>query len=130
MINFLFKNNVQFSIHSLKSNFYYSILVNTKFHYPLYESMWENLFGLDNDRNLEKIYSSKIKQMYAYNIAEFNYKLLYCIVNNNLVVSNGNENVFPLCNTCNLIEYAQHLLFSCGIVKNIWQRVGTFCISK
>lgn len=36
---FLFKTNVQVSIHSLKNIFCYYILVDTKLHYPFYESI-------------------------------------------------------------------------------------------
>lgn len=64
--------------------------------------------------------------MYENDIAEFNYKLLNCIVNNNLAVSKWNENVSPLCDVCKLVEDAQHLLFSCEMVNKIWKRVGTF----
>lgn len=89
--------------------------------------MWEKLFYLETtDFNWENIYFSKIKQMYENNIAEFNYKLLHCIVNNNLAVSKWNENVSPLCDVCKLVEDAHHLLFSCEMVNKIWKRVGTF----
>lgn len=90
--------------------FCYSTLVKTKFLYPLYESMLETLFDLETvDFNCEKFYTSKIKQLYKNNITEFNYKLLHCIVNNNLAVSKWNENVSPLCDVCKLVEDTQHL---------------------
>lgn len=72
--------------------------------------MWEKLFDLETtDFNMENIYFSKIKQMYENNIAEFNYKLLHCIVNSNLAISKWNENVSSLCDVCKLVEDTQHL---------------------
>lgn len=72
--------------------------------------MLETLFDLETvDFNCEKFYTSKIKQLYKNNITEFNYKLLHCIVNNNLAVSKWNENVSPLCGVCKLVEDTQHL---------------------
>ena len=77
---FLFKNNEQISVNFYKSGFYYSILVETKFQNPLYESKWKSIFDLNScDFNWENVYISKIKQMYDNKIAEFNYKLLLCI---------------------------------------------------
>ena len=45
---FLFKNNEQRSVNFLKSGFYYSILVDTKFQNPLYESKWTNIINLNS----------------------------------------------------------------------------------
>ena len=45
---FLFKNNEQISVNFLKSGFYYSILVDTKFQNPLYESKWKSTFDLNS----------------------------------------------------------------------------------
>lgn len=94
--------------------------------------MWEKRFHLESiDFNWEKMYYSKIKQMYEYNIAEFNCMLLHSIVNNNLAVRKCNENVSQLCGVCKLIEDAQHLLLSCEMVNKLWKRVGFFfCISQ
>ena len=61
--------------------------------------------------------------MYNNKIAEFNYKLLHCILNNNLAVSKRNKTVSPLCDVCLVDEYITHLLFECNIVKNIWQNI-------
>ena len=52
---FLFKKNVQRSVNFLKSGFYYSILVDTKFQNPLYESKWKNIFYLNSDFNWETV---------------------------------------------------------------------------
>lgn len=41
-------------------------------------------------------------------IAEINYKLLHCILNNNLTVNKSNENICPLCDACKLVEDTQH----------------------
>lgn len=59
----LFKIDVKLYMHSLKSNIYYSILVNTKFHYPLYESLWRKSLFLENkDFNCEKYLTVKLNK--------------------------------------------------------------------
>lgn len=55
----------ELSTHSLNSNFYFSILslVITKFHYPLYQSLWEKLFYLETiNFNWEKYITLKLKK--------------------------------------------------------------------
>ena len=126
---FLFKNNEQISVNFLKSGFYYSILVDTKFQNPLYESKWKSTFDLNSsDFNWENVYIAKIKQMYDNKIAEFNYKLLHCILNNNVAVSKWNKTVSPLCDICLVDEDIKHLLFKCNILRNIWQKIETFYV--
>lgn len=83
------------------SFFCFSILINTKCYYPLYESMWEKRSDLETlNFTWEKIDISRIKQLYEICFAKSNFKLLHCIVNSNLAVSKWNENVSPLCDVC------------------------------
>ena len=98
------------------------VLVDTKFQNPLYESEWKSIFDLNSsDFNWEKVYISKIKQIYDNKIAEFNDKLLHCILNNNLPISKWNKTVSPLFDICLIDEDIKYSLFECNIVKNIWQ---------
>lgn len=70
------------------SFFCFSILINTKCYYPLYESMWEKRSDLETlNFTWEKIDISRIKQLYEIFFAKSNFKLLHCIVNSNLAVS-------------------------------------------
>lgn len=57
---------------------------------------------------------------------EFNYKLLNSVLNNNLSVSKWNKDVSAECECCQTVEDCEHLLFSCKLVKHIWQEVGNF----
>ena len=45
-VHFLFKNNVVESIRNVKSNFYYSIFIATKFHKPIQENKWNRIFNI------------------------------------------------------------------------------------
>lgn len=74
----------------------------------------------------KNVYNQKINCMHDKKIAEFNYKLLNCVLNNNLSVSKWNKDVSAECECCQTIEDCEHLLFSCKLVKHIWQEVGNF----
>ena len=57
-------------------------------------------------------------------IAEFNYKLINCLLNTNISVSKWNKDVSPLCELCNVSEDSEHLLFSCTITSYLWEKIG------
>ena len=57
------------------------------------------------------------------NIAEFNYKLLHKLLNNNLYLSKWNENVQMLCKNCGGVENIAHLLYECNDSSFLWQKV-------
>ena len=122
---FLFKDNSVRSVKYLRSDFYYSIFLNSKIHKPIYEKKWENIFKISGNCIWKNIYTAKIKHMYENKISEFNYKLLHCIICNNLSVSKWNKEVTPLCEFCHIVEDNEHLLFSCKITKNIWGKIQT-----
>lgn len=48
------------------------------------------------------------------------------VLNNNLSVSKWNKDVSAECECCQTIEDCEPLLFSCKLVKHIWQEVGIF----
>lgn len=116
---FVFKDCLRRNTECLKSNFYYSIL-------SVYENRWNKLFDVSAKIIWKNVYNEKIKCMYDKKIAEFNYKLLNCVLNNNLSVSKWNKDVSAECECCQTIEDCEHLLFSCKLVKHIWQEVGNF----
>lgn len=72
------------------------------------------------------VYVSKIKNMYENRIAEFNYKLLNDILNNNVYVSKWNKDVSPFCTFCNTEEDIKHLSYDCEIVKPILKKLVPF----
>ena len=64
--------------------------------------------------------------MYEKCIAEFNYKLLHGILNNNVSVHMWNKNVSPMCEKCKCIEDIKHLLYDCKLTTYIWQVVSLY----
>lgn len=64
--------------------------------------------------------------MYEKRIAEFNYKLLNDILNNNVYVSKWNKDVSPFCTFCNIEEDIKHLSYDCESVKPIWKKLVPF----
>lgn len=123
---FVFKDGLSRNTECLKSNFYYSIFMNMKFQRSVYENRWNKLFDVSAKIIWKNVYNQKIKCMYDKIIAEFNYKLLNCVLNNNLSVSKWNKDVSAEYECCQTIGDYKHLLFSCKLVKHIWQEVGIF----
>ena len=123
---FLFKNNRRLSVANLKCNFYYRIFVDMKFEKPLYEMKWSKMFNISEKESWKSIYRSKILYMYEKCIAEFNYKLLHGILNNNVSVHMWNKNVSPLYEKCKCIEDIKHLLYDCKLTTYMWQVVSLY----
>ena len=125
-ILFLFSDNSIKYPKNINSKFYYSIFVEKKFQRSIYEHKWQKTFELSEKTVWRNIYISKIKYMYEKNIAEFNYKLLNCILNNNLNVSKWNKDVSPLCEHCMIVEDIEHLLYNCKLCENIWKKISLY----
>ena len=123
---YLFKNNRRLSVENLKCNFYYNIFINMKFERPLFEMKWSRMFNVSERESWKSIYRSKIVYMYEKSIAEFNYKLLHGILNNNFSVNKWNKTVSPLCEKCICIEDVKHLLFDCQLTTYIWHVIGLY----
>ena len=117
---------LQKSIRSTKSNFYYSIFIDNKFQKSVQENKWNRIFNIKEGYIWKNVYVSKIKNMYEKRIAEFNYKLLNDILNNNVYVSKWNKDVSPFCTFCNIEEDIKHVLYDCEIVKPIWEKLVPF----
>ena len=96
-VKFLFRNNVVILVNDAKCNFHYSILVDMKFQKPLNENRWKRDFDITGNSTWKQIYTCRILGMTELRIAEFNYKLLHGILNNNVSVSKWNKDVSPLC---------------------------------
>lgn len=101
-VHVIFKNHVTTSITKkiYKNNFYYSIFIDINF-----KNRFKKIHGSEYStlRNgyiyMEKcIYVYKIKNMYEKRIAEFNYKLLNDILNNNVYVSKWNKRCITILN--------------------------------
>jgi hypothetical protein len=121
-----FRDGSSKNVDRLKSDCYYSIFLNMKFQRSIYENKWEKLFGISSRINWKNIYCNKIKCMHDKKVAEFNYKLVNCILNNNLSVSKWNKDVSPVCEYCQTTEDCKHLLFDCEMTKFIWEKVERF----
>lgn len=111
---------------STKSDFYYSIFIDNKFQKSVQENKWNRIFNIKEGYIWKNVYVSKIKNMYEKRIAEFNYKLLNDILNNNVYVSKWNRDVSPFCSFCNIEEDIKHVLYDCEIVKPIWEKLVPF----
>ena len=117
-------------MNELSSKIFYDILVAKKFITPYTEKMWSKLFDINFQEYKAAIYSTKIRKTKDKQLAEFNYKLLNNLLNNNKSVSTWNKNVSSLCNFCQQQEDTKHLIFECKNVKDIWKITGDFLKSN
>ena len=65
---------------------------------------WKRDFDIPGTSTWKQIYTSRILRRTELRIAEFNYKLLHGIFNNNVSVSKWNKGVSPLCEICKTEE--------------------------
>ena len=64
-----------------------------KFQKPLNEKRWKREFDITGNSTWKQIYTSRILKMTELRIAEFNYRLLHDILNNDVSVSKWNKDV-------------------------------------
>lgn len=108
--SFIFKDGLSRITECLKSNFYYSIFVNMKFKRSVYENRWNKLCGVSAGIIWKNIYHQKIKCMYDKKVAEFKFKLLNSVLNNNLSVSKWNKDISCDCECCQKVEDCEHFI--------------------
>ena len=120
----LLKGNKYIIINDINSSDFYDILISKKFLKPITEKNWSDLFGIPSHIWVS-IYYMKITKMTDKNIAEFNYKLLHKLLNNNLNVSKWNENVQMFCKNCGGVENIAHLLYECNDSSFVWQKLSS-----
>ena len=90
-----------------------------------YQCILSREFDIQDSYIWCKIYLNKIKYFSDPIIAEFNYKLLHNILNNNYLVSKWKVGFDMNCSYCTTeIENTKHLIYECCNVKNIWLIVG------
>ena len=109
---FLFHDGMKY-ISEQKCKLFYNSLLEKKKQMPSFQSILANTFDIHEHVHWKKKYCNKIKHISDPNIAEFNYKLLHNILNNNYLVSK--------CRFCHAqIENTKHLIYECDNVQNIW----------
>lgn len=105
----------------------YSTLIKHKFQKPTLTKLNKE-FQITDKKKWESIFLSKIKCIDDKSLAEFNYKLIYNLLSNNLLISKWDRNVTNKCKQCsNEIENTKHLIFDCNNVQHIW-KIASICI--
>ena len=72
-------NKIILQINDKKSNFFYKNIITQKIEIPFEENYWKKIIESENLK-FNIIYSNKIKHIKDTKIAEFNYKVLHCIL--------------------------------------------------
>ena len=112
-------------IKNTKCKLYYNSLLVKKRQLSPYQSILSREFDIYDSFIWCKIYLNKIKYFSDPIIAEFNYKLLHNILNNNYLVSKWKVGFEMHCRYCTAeIENTKHLIYECCNVKNIWLIIG------
>ena len=85
-----------------------------------YQCIMAREFDIHDNIYRRKIYCNKIKYISDPIIAEFNYKLLHNILNNNYLLSKWRPGFDMKCRYCDtVIENTKHLIYECYNVRNI-----------
>ena len=120
--------NKRFDVSTLKSNFYYNIVVDKKSVRNYSEMYWQNLFGIKIfESEWSDIYYENVWNLPVKKIGEFKYKLLHLLLPCKYTVSKWKQSVTSTCNYCNDTETVHHKLFSCRENIKIWRNVGRWC---
>ena len=99
----------------------YNSLLLKKTQMSPYQCIMAREFDIHDNIYWRKIYCNKIKYISDPIIAEFNYKLLHNILNNNYLVSKWKPGFDMKCRYCDtVIENTKHLIYECYNVRNIW----------
>ena len=121
---FLFHDGMKL-ISDQKCKLFYNSLLENKEQIPSFQSILANTFDIHEHIHWKKNYCNKIKHISDPNIAEFNYKLLHNILNNNYLVSKWKPNFDMNCRFCHAqIENTKHLIYECDNEQNIWFVLG------
>ena len=113
---FLFHDGLKF-IKNIKCKLYYNSLLVKK-QLSSYQSILSREFHIHDSFTWCKIYLNKIKYFSDPIIAEFNYKLLHNILNNNYLVGKWKVGFDMHCRYCTAeIENTKHLIYECCNVK-------------
>ena len=102
-------------------------LLKKKFQNPIYEIVLSNEFHIEDRKLGQNINRSKMKEIFDKSVAEFNYKLLNNILNNNYMVtcSKWNKEVQKYYSVCfTQVENSRHLIYECRNVVQIWNIVN------
>ncbi len=107
-----------------KSKFFYMYLVNKIVEEPIQQEVyWKNVIQA-NDVNFFEVYCNKIKCIQDKKIAEFNFKILHCILPCNYNLVKWKQKESSICLTCGNIETIEHMLFYCQCAKRLWEKLG------
>ena len=121
---FLFHDDIKF-IKNTKCKLYYNSLLVKKRQLSPYQSILSREFDIHNSFIWCKINLNKIIYFSDPIIAEFDYKLLHNILNNNHLVRKCKVRFEMHCRYCTSeIENTKHLIYECCNVKNIWLIIG------
>ena len=110
-------------INDKKSNFFYKNIITQKIEIPFQENYWKKTLESENLK-FDIIYSNKIKHIKDTKIAEFNYKVLHCILPCFDNLKKWKILEYDFCPLCHVKHDIVHLLFSCVKAKEIWKHVG------
>ena len=115
-----------FSEENYNCKFFYEILVNKKFKYPLHQTFLERNFGLQRKISWKSIYIQKITNILDKSVAEFNYKLLHHLLSNRYLVSKWNRDIDNKCILCN--NEIENNICICSMIVETYSKYGNLLV--
>ena len=110
-------------IDDKKSNFFYKNIIKQKIEPPFQENIWRKATQVQ-DLDFNIIYTNRIKLIKDKKIAEFNYKVLHCILPCLDNLKRWKILEYDMCPLCHVKHDIVHLLFSCVKAREVWEYVG------
>ena len=121
----LFDGNKRVDIRNVKSEFYYSILINKKSTPHFMRKSWCKLFKISLlNEDWVHIYKRKVKTVPYKKLAEFNYKLIHGTITPGYIINKWNKSIPSVCILCSNNDTTFHMLFLCPRIRNIWLSIG------
>ena len=87
------------------------------------ELYWRQVVGVDNI-DYTQVYSLNIVKISDRKIAEFNFKVLHCILPCGVNLKKWKQKDNANCDICNVEESIEHLLYYCNYANNFWKELS------
>ena len=102
---------------------YYKKLINHKKQVQNLDK-WSSTLNINIDESYRmQIFNNKVLAIKEKKLAEFNFKVLHCILSNGYLLSKWNSDISKNCELCDNENTIYHMLLRCSLAKEVWHRL-------
>ena len=113
-----------YTFKTCKSKLFYKNLISHKLLEPVQQELyWKDILEI-RDVDYTQIYKDNIMHVRDKKIAEFNFKVLHCILPCNCNLVKWKKRESKQCSVCEIDETIEHMLFKCKCNQQIWTNIG------